>query len=267
MRSAESDRQASCAFADRVASTALVSYHRLRPGALTYAQTCVASILLHDNNDDCLEVVALGVGTKTLPATVLLAEQKRARVAGEGDRLVRDCHAEVLARRAFLCFLHEQLAAALQQRSQRYFERDRGTGLLRPRRGVTFHLYTSSQPCGNATIKRWGKGCRPPQFPDTSVLPSDAPHPRLYVTAPEQGQVALLVKRDGTLPPPPPVPPPRVPPPPGTAYADGPAAVCGGVVMSCSDKLALRNALGLGGARTPSQMPPPPHPPHITHHL
>lgn len=251
VRSAESDRVSSCAFADRVAVTTIAAYDALRPSDLNYDQTCLASILVHDGLS--LDVVALGVGTKTLPSTALLEERRRSLAMGDGDQVVRDCHAEVLARRAFLLFLHQQLAALQKQPPQNtYFERETSTGLLWPRAGVTFHLYTSSQPCGNATIKRWGKARRPPQYPDLPAddIPSDAPHPRLHVTAPEQGQVALLVKRDGTLPAPPPAAPPLLPAPPGTAYAPSPdaaAGVAGGVVMSCSDKLAMRNALGLAG--------------------
>jgi Adenosine-deaminase (editase) domain len=32
------------------------------------------------------------------------------------------------------------------------------TGLLKLKEDYTMHLYTSSQPCGNATIKKWAKG-------------------------------------------------------------------------------------------------------------
>ena len=32
------------------------------------------------------------------------------------------------------------------------------TGLLKLKDDYTLHLYTSSQPCGNATIKKWAKG-------------------------------------------------------------------------------------------------------------
>lgn len=32
------------------------------------------------------------------------------------------------------------------------------TGLLKLKEDYTLHLYTSSQPCGNATIKKWAKG-------------------------------------------------------------------------------------------------------------
>lgn len=38
------------------------------------------------------------------------------------------------------------------------------TGLLKLKEEYTLHLYTSSQPCGNATIKKWAKGKKAKRF-------------------------------------------------------------------------------------------------------
>ena len=38
------------------------------------------------------------------------------------------------------------------------FTVDPATGLLKLKENYVLHLYTSSQPCGNATIKKWAKG-------------------------------------------------------------------------------------------------------------
>jgi double-stranded RNA-specific adenosine deaminase len=51
------------------------------------------------------------------------------------------------------------------------------------RDNYTLHLYTSSQPCGNATIKKWGKGCKAVRYPHLSE--GEYPrgdHPRLQVS-------------------------------------------------------------------------------------
>lgn len=48
-----------------------------------------------------IQVVSFGVGTKFMPQSAILKDH-----AGVG---VRDCHAEVLARRAFTQFLHLQM--------------------------------------------------------------------------------------------------------------------------------------------------------------
>lgn len=53
---------------------------------------------------EVFQVVSFGVGTKFMPHKAILNDQ-----AGV---CVRDCHAEVLARRAFIRFLHLQLQSA-----------------------------------------------------------------------------------------------------------------------------------------------------------
>ena len=148
-------------------------------------------------------MVALGAGTKFMPCDALAADDE----LGAGAR-VRDCHAEVLARRAFKRFLYSQLRVAAaawrlqhsrgrrpQQQQQTAAESapwcilepcfanaaaaaadadvdaDAGGGDFNseghgwPRRwrvrpGVTFHLYTSSTPCGNAAVKKWARGAK-----------------------------------------------------------------------------------------------------------
>ena len=298
IRSAESDRLSSCLFADRVAHLTIETFRQLCPTDLTYHQTCIASILVHSPTQG-LQVISIGVGTKVLSSHRLLKERIRSLSdddqGGDGDRLIRDGHAEVLARRGLLRFLYHELL--MNTSSSIYFQRESTTGRLQCKEGVTWHLYTSSQPCGNASIKRWGKAKKPTQYPHLS--PDRFPvvgrevfgHTRLHVTAKEQGQIALLVKKDGRV-----VvvtPQPRtensdgggsnnsdvdeslfIPPPPGMAYPpttdnatvdttiistpmtlnddDGvPGGCCArhsGVLMSCSDKIASWNALGLQGS-------------------
>ena len=151
------------------------------------------------------------------------------KFTGLGGRLVRDCHAEVLARRGLLKYLYEELNRLLviqiadkktriidnkdnsdsnddnlnhvdEGMKNQKIENDKSddmrhnsshcsvksiikeapssksrtldctvtefspftvnpaTGLLKLKEDYILHLYSSSQPCGNATIKKWAKG-------------------------------------------------------------------------------------------------------------
>ncbi len=64
---------------------------------------------------------------------------------------------------------------------------------------MALHFYCSSQPCGNATIKKWARASKPrPQpglSPDELPLACSSDRP-LQVTAREEGQVGLLAKNN-----------------------------------------------------------------------
>ena len=207
----------------------------------------------------------MGVGTKVLPYALVCEDDNI------GHR-VRDCHAEVLAHRGMLRFLTDQilLAKSLITDKESIFQTTTD-GKFTLRAGFAFHLYTSSQPCGNASIKRWAKSQQPKYRADLSEheYPQE-PHQAMQITVETRraGQVALLVKKNRILTSPsnedltkqgsiagnssqsstkevlvdPALAAHHLPA--GTAL---PTAHLGNV-MTCSDKIALWNALGLQGS-------------------
>ena len=187
VRHAEKRRIGSCQFANRVATVSLDAYKKSVPESYRDAnkQTCVAAIVAHysiknlsSNGDKSvvgkLRVIGLGVGTKFLPSDAIKNEQN-ANIYG---KRIRDCHAEVLARRAFrrqiALEILEDLKATRNDESAvsktntnddhddfSILERGCGNGsqniCYRLKSNVTLHFYASSAPCGNATLKKFVK--------------------------------------------------------------------------------------------------------------
>ena len=217
-RYAEKDRKSTCPFADRVAACALEAYGRQTAACgLSYKQTVVAAVVAvfrRGEGPAHFTCVSLGVGTKFLRAAAVAAD--------EGGACVRDCHAEVLARRGFHRYLLLQLLACMRGEPSVFRLPATTGGRFRVADGLQFHMYSSSQPCGNASIKRWAKagpGEIFPTMPEAELPQSLSKHARLTTPkhARREGMLSLSVKREPFCPPvqqPPPQQPQQPPQPP-----------------------------------------------------
>jgi len=88
------------------------------------------------------EVVALGTGTKCISGECL----------SESGLAINDSHAEVIARRSLMRFFYQQLELCVKgQGKSSVFEQDSG-GKFQLKSGITFHLYISTAPCGDARV-------------------------------------------------------------------------------------------------------------------
>ena len=300
VRHAEKARVSSCAFADVIAKASIDVFTEVNGGPLAAGQqTVLATIAALDASTGQLHVLSLGVGTKFLPRDAVCSDV-------EGER-IHDCHAEVLAGRGLKLYVWRELlrrtaaraptadagvdsssCVPCDERELHPFpileECDAGSGVnscdnsprYKLRDGVSLHLYTSSQPCGNATMKRWAKCAK--EVYDAAAGPCEVPaqhHERLLLHSKQEGQVALLVKRDvyvrcdGVM---------KAPGDAAGVSTSSEAAVAdedddnggeqqvmvakqrvfipvgtdlassgNGVIMTCSDKIARWNALGLQG--------------------
>lgn len=227
VRSAEANRTSTCDFADRIANLVNGAYrHSCPPDLLkAYQQTVLAGFVLYNCTSDQLLLVSYAVGTKfvhwdkikpfnSADDTNNVAPYSRIRSNESAVtpylHVIRDCHAEVLARRALLKYFHEQIRLLYCDKEVlSIFERipgagtGTGTGIEASVPGVklrscyTLHFYTSSQPCGNGSNKNWAKG-------GSSVPRMDGdgpefmlyPHPLFYPQGILQGQIACSVKKD-----------------------------------------------------------------------
>lgn len=89
------------------------------------------------------EVVCVTTGSKVINGGCLSLE----------GSVLNDCHAEILARRALIHFLYDQIEAYASRPSESIFEQDKNGGQrLKLKDNILFHLYISSAPCGDARI-------------------------------------------------------------------------------------------------------------------
>ena len=159
------------------------------------------------------EVVAMGTGCKCI---------KGENISDSG-LAVNDCHAEVLARRSLLRFLYSQLdLCARGQEENSIFEKSPTDSRYQLRAGVSFHLYISTAPCGDARVFSPADSEVADQHPNRSSRGMG----RVKI---EEGEGTVL----------------------GTQHQQTWDGILSGerlATMSCSDKIARWNVLGVQGS-------------------
>lgn len=88
------------------------------------------------------EVVALGTGTKCINGEYI----------SESGLAVNDCHAEVIAKRSLIRFLYAQLELCAKDKQSVSIFCKGPSGLYGLKPGISFHLYISTAPCGDARV-------------------------------------------------------------------------------------------------------------------
>ena len=130
--------------ADRIALKCHRLYDQLCRNALypqSSADVIAAVIQLCTDNGEA-QIVAMGSGSKCINGHHL------SRIG----TAVQDCHAEVVARRAFMRFLYTQAMTVLHDgTNESIFEVPAPGKLLKLKQSICFVLYISKPPCGDAT--------------------------------------------------------------------------------------------------------------------
>ncbi|XP_066891371.1 double-stranded RNA-specific editase 1 isoform X2 [Kogia breviceps] len=176
--------------------------------------------------------IVMTTGTDVKDAKVISVSTGTKCINGEymSDRglALNDCHAEIISRRSLLRFLYTQLELYLNKDDQKrsIFEKSERGG-FKLKENVRFHLYISTSPCGDARIFS----------PHEPVLeePADR-HPNRKA----RGQLRTKIESgEGTIP----------------VRSNASIQTWDGVLqgerlltMSCSDKMARWNVVGIQGS-------------------
>lgn len=209
VRHAEKRRISTCPFADRIAKISIDTYNSQIPigWAEGNQRICLASIVAHFKDRDVknnLQVLAFGVGTKFLSEKDLRLEINSSVQYGQ---IIRDSHAEVLARRAFQRQLLCEMNYHLSDKDFGFTDKDNmcilrmekypdGIISFASKDNVTIHMYTSSAPCGNSTLKKFTKMTKEAfQSGLDENCFSLPPHEPIPLHSLHLGQCSLLVKK------------------------------------------------------------------------
>ncbi|XP_067646415.1 tRNA-specific adenosine deaminase 1 [Eurosta solidaginis] len=108
--------------------------------------TILSAILLYKQIEAEAQVIAIGCGTKCIG---------KSKLCNRG-LILNDCHAEVLARRAFMRYIYYHLKKAAQTtlREDNIFLWDSERMVFRLRPHLSFHFFSTHTPCGDACIAR-----------------------------------------------------------------------------------------------------------------
>lgn len=209
----------------------LQKFNEIMVGHEMYARRKVLAGIVMTNGPDLTlaKVISVSTGTKCVNGEYI-------SVSGS---VVNDCHAEIVSRRCLIDFLYNQLSLHLDERTaqESIFRRPEGTadGLYTLREQIEFHLYINTAPCGDARIFS-------PHEEDANLGIDKHPNRKA------RGQLRTKIESgEGTIP---------AKNSDGIQTWDGVLQGQRLLTMSCSDKIAKWNVVGIQGALLASVIQP-----------
>ncbi|KAI7856344.1 adenosine deaminase/editase [Circinella umbellata] len=108
---------------------------------------CILQVYAKSKDDYSVQVVSLGTGLKCLPYSKLCKQ----------GQLVHDSHAEVIAKRGFQRYILDQIEKSLKGNDGPFCvtsktDNDNVSPHVTLKSGYSFHMYISQSPCGDASM-------------------------------------------------------------------------------------------------------------------
>ncbi|XP_043492012.1 tRNA-specific adenosine deaminase 1 [Polistes fuscatus] len=134
-------------FPNKIATLCIEKYNALKKtGKPTDNEWTILSGIILKTECESLSVVSLATGTKCVGGLELIKTPPHER----GSKL-SDSHAEILARRAFLRYLYDQIDIVLSGfKSNILFLNEENKLEMYP--SISFHFFSSQSPCGDCSI-------------------------------------------------------------------------------------------------------------------
>ncbi|KAF8450872.1 adenosine deaminase/editase [Boletus edulis BED1] len=194
----------------------LSKFHSLNHTPSNGTYTILAAFVLSCSDPDLrTQIIALATGCKCLP---------KDRLPEQGDAL-HDSHAEVLARRSALRWFLEEIGRYVVRGCHSPWLTRDSDGMFRLKHGVGVTMYISTPPCGDAST-RFLASYQDEAMAKIKDAAVSEPLPKGVASRGRDNYALLGVLRTK----------------PGRA--DSPSTLC----MSCSDKIARWNVVGIQGA-------------------
>lgn len=181
-------------------------------------------------------VVSIGTGTKCIGGEYI----------SDTGRVLNDSHAEIVARRGFMRFCYDQIQLLLSdndevKKSSIFVKKSKGDKEFSLKPGIQFHLYISSAPCGDGRMFNLHENYQEDGYAKIDDHPEKD----------SRGLLRCKVEHaEGTL------PVSMTQNPDGIQTWDGVIQGERLLTMSCSDKVARWNILGIQGALLNHFVPP-----------
>ncbi len=129
---------------DYIAHRSISTFQELNVNELLLGRKTLACMLMiTDQQFEQARVISIATGNSCLDETNL-------SYADDGTAL-HDCHAEILARRGLIKFFFEQIKQSKDNQSS-IFQYNSTNNKYQLHENITFHMYISSLPCGNASL-------------------------------------------------------------------------------------------------------------------